>query len=368
MREVAENTCITRAAQRGDVLPMAAFSNEMTWSIVELRPQLYAMVTAMVGDGADTEDIIQETYARLRRLPPASFFGLLSPRSHVMTIARLAALDHLRKKRAPMEQGAMRLTTEDGSLANISDGVLNSQEELVPFVRAAERLPPRTREILVLHRIYGYDFDEIARRYTLARRTVECLLRRGLERMTGELARNESADATPEPARQLYEVAQQIAIPSSKIIVDVVPKIVVASAALAERLKREPQSLYDLAPRQFELLIAELLEDLGYRVEVTRASRDGGYDLLAYLETELGILLCLVQVKRYRRDRKVGVELVRALHGTLDDARANHAILITTSSFTKDAQEFQRRHQYQLALKDYADIERWIQQYKNRQN
>ena len=284
-----------------------------------------------------------------------------------MTIARLAALDHMRKKRALPEQESMRLATEDGSIANILGGEINAQQELVLLIRAAERLPARTRHILTLHKIYGYDFDEIARTYTLPRRTVERLHRRGLERI-GRLAGNDTADATRAPARQLYEVSQQIAVPSSEIIVDVAPKIVVASAALAERLKREPQSLYALAPRQFELLIAELLEDLGYRVEVTRASRDGGHDLLAYLETEIGTLLCLVETKKYRRDRKVGVELVRALYGTLEDAGANHAILITTSSFTRGAQEFQRRHQYQLALKDYADLERWIRQYKKRQN
>ena len=78
-----------------------------------------------------------------------------------------------------------------------------------------------------------------------------------------------------------------------------------SDAALAVRLKQEPRLVYQLAPPQFELLIAVLLEDLGYRVEVTPATPDGGKDLLAYLETELATLLCLVEAKRYRRDHKV---------------------------------------------------------------
>ena len=144
------------------------------------------------------------------------------------------------------------------------------------------------------------------------------------------------------------------------------PQILIASAALAQRLKREPQSVYNLAPRQFELLIAELLEDLGYRVEITPATRDGGKDLLAYLEPELGTLLCLVEAKRYGREHKVGVDIVRSLYGTVSDAQANQGMLITTSTFTQDAREFQRRHRYVLALKDYADLERWIRSYGKR--
>ncbi|MFL6604463.1 MAG: restriction endonuclease [Steroidobacteraceae bacterium] len=181
-----------------------------------------------------------------------------------------------------------------------------------------------------------------------------------------ERTHSPSASREASLVRELYQVSQQIAVTSNEIIVSAAPKIIIAGAALAERLKREPQSIHGLSPRQFELLVAELLEDLGYRVEITRATRDGGKDLLAYLVTELGTLLCLVEAKKYRRDRKVGVELVRSLYGALNDADANQAMLITTSSFSKDAKEFQHRHKYRIALRDYADLARWIAQYKTR--
>lgn len=114
------------------------------------------------------------------------------------------------------------------------------------------------------------------------------------------------------------------------------------------------------------MLIAELLEDLGYRVEITPATRDGGKDLLAYLETKLGTYLCLVEAKRYGRHNTVGVDLVRSLYGTVSDAQANKGMLITTSTFTKDARKFQRRHPYLLELKDYSDLEQWIRNYGKR--
>jgi len=105
---------------------------------------------------------------------------------------------------------------------------------------------------------------------------------------------------------------------------------------------------------------------MGWRVELTPATRDGGKDILAYLDTDVGEILCLVEAKKYRRDRNVGIDLVRTLYGTLCDYQANSAMLVTTSAFTPDAHEFRRRHQYQLSLKDYAHIVDWIHRYKSR--
>jgi HJR/Mrr/RecB family endonuclease len=239
---------------------------------------------------------------------------------------------------------------------------LNLRLQLLTLAMAD--VPPRTAHIFTLSRARRWSPDRIARRIGLSPQAVKRHLVKGLISVSRSLSRvKQEGDLS---ADELYDVSKQVVDPASKVIARVAPKIVVASAALADRLKREPQSVYDLAPRQFELLIAELLEDLGYRVELTRATRDGGKDLLAYLETDVGTLLCLIEAKKYRRDHKVGVELVRALYGTLTDAQANHAMLITTSSFTKDAHEFQRRHQYQLALRDYNDLERWIRQYGGR--
>ena len=118
--------------------------------------------------------------------------------------------------------------------------------------------------------------------------------------------------------------------------------------------------MFDLPPRKFEELVAEALSDLGYEVELTPATRDGGKDILAYMTTPHGRVLSLVEVKKYRQDRPVGIELVRSLFGTLIDADASSAMLVTTSSFSPDAHAFQRRHKYKLALRDYSNVVQWI--------
>jgi restriction system protein len=164
----------------------------------------------------------------------------------------------------------------------------------------------------------------------------------------------------------VYDLAQGLSIPKKELITEIKPSIILTNETLMERLRRQPQSVFELPPRKFEELVAELLSDLGYEVELTPITRDGGKDILAYMSTPHGRLLCLVEVKKYRQDRTVGVELVRQLYGTLIDANASSAMLVTSSSFSPDAQAFQRRHQYKLALRDYGNIVQWIRDYRKK--
>lgn len=168
----------------------------------------------------------------------------------------------------------------------------------------------------------------------------------------------ESVISTPD--KPLYKLENYILVPKKEIIPVVKPVIVSANNSLISTLKKQPKDIYRLSPRDFEKLLADLLKDMGWDVELTKQTRDGGADILAYLNTGVGRLLCLVEAKHYREDRKIGVDLVRTLYGTLCDAQANSAMMVTTSTFTSDAKTFQQKHKYQLSLKDYADIVEWI--------
>ncbi len=182
-----------------------------------------------------------------------------------------------------------------------------------------------------------------------------------------KLIQGENVDSilslTKEP---LYDIQNGILVPQKQFITAVKPIIVSANHNLIESLKKQPAHLQNLTPREFEVLLADLLNDMGWEVELTKQTRDGGADILAYLNTEVGRLLCLVEAKHYREDRKVGVDLVRTLYGTLCDAQANSAMLVTSSSFTSDAKTFQHKHQYQLTLREYADVVEWIMKFGNK--
>jgi restriction system protein len=154
----------------------------------------------------------------------------------------------------------------------------------------------------------------------------------------------------------------------SALITVAKPLIITANEAMVEALKKQPRDVFKLDPRQYEELIAELLDDMGYDVTLTPATRDGGKDILASIKTPCGEFLCLVDAKKYREDRKIGVSMVRTLYGTLADYQANSAMLVTTSTYSKDARVFQGRHRYQLSLQDYTDVAKWIQRYGTTQS
>jgi restriction system protein len=84
-------------------------------------------------------------------------------------------------------------------------------------------------------------------------------------------------------------------------------------------------------------------------------------DLLATLHTSFGSFLYLIECKRYRPDRPVGVRPVRELYGVLLRDRATAAALVTTSYFTEDATRFQRGIPYQLTLRNFGQLAAWIQ-------
>jgi restriction system protein len=162
----------------------------------------------------------------------------------------------------------------------------------------------------------------------------------------------------------IYQLKNEILVPQRQVITNVRPQLVRANEQLLERLKARPTDVHQIEPRKFEELVAELLDDMDFDVELTPPTRDGGRDVLAYVNTPIGRLLTLVEVKKYRPDRSVGIQLVKNLYGTLMDEQANSGMLVTTSDFSADARKFQQRHQWQLSLKNYTDLVQWIENYK----
>ncbi len=132
------------------------------------------------------------------------------------------------------------------------------------------------------------------------------------------------------------------------------------TAELMARLAREPQLLHALHPRRFEEVVAELFAQQGYEVTLTAASKDGGADLYVFDRRGVGSFLYLVECKKYRVDRPVGVGIVRQLFGVVQALNATAGIVATTSHFTRGAATFAGEFQYKLSLHDFAALKEWL--------
>lgn len=126
---------------------------------------------------------------------------------------------------------------------------------------------------------------------------------------------------------------------------------------------RYPEELYNLNPRTFEKLVARILSDFGYDIEITKATRDGGADIIAYIRTALASFLVRIECKKYAAEHKVGIDIVRSVIGVQELAGASKSIIVTTSYFTKDAYETARQIEHRLELKDYTDLKAWLARY-----
>ena len=136
--------------------------------------------------------------------------------------------------------------------------------------------------------------------------------------------------------------------------------VVDTNQILLEHLRAHPEDLYALEPRKFEELVAQILRDRGYHITLTPPSKDGGFDMFAARQDDLGSFLYLVECKRYTPPQKVGVSVVRALHGVVQQRQANAGIVVTSSFFTKGAREFQENAPHQMQLRDYLALQKWL--------
>jgi restriction system protein len=99
----------------------------------------------------------------------------------------------------------------------------------------------------------------------------------------------------------------------------------------------QSKNLIEMAPYEFEHLVAELFDKMGFRTQVTPPTRDGGIDVIAEdLRPIVGGEI-FIQVKRYTHT--VPIVEVRALD-SLVNKKAIKGILVTTSHFGPESYKF----------------------------
>jgi restriction system protein len=141
--------------------------------------------------------------------------------------------------------------------------------------------------------------------------------------------RNLGGQVSPQPA-ELIPVKPLIEF-------DMVDKRFVAEKDVLSELDKRP-NLMDLTPSEFEALVGNLFTRMGLETKLTRTSRDGGVDAVAFDTRPILGGKVVIQAKRY--SHTVGVSAVRDLYGTMMNEGANKGILVTTSSYGPDAYDF----------------------------
>lgn len=127
-------------------------------------------------------------------------------------------------------------------------------------------------------------------------------------------------------------------------------QIAAAVARDEQRLRGDLlRMLLDGPPAQFEQVVVDLMLALGYGSaeddagETLGRTGDGGVDGIIR-EDRLGLDLIYLQAKRYT-DSAISVDQIRSFTGALEDKGARKGVFITTSRFTRDAEDYVKRQQ-----------------------
>lgn len=159
------------------------------------------------------------------------------------------------------------------------------------------------------------------------------------------------------------------------------PRETIATEALTVRAERTPQEelerafqvihdslahdlkerLADCTPAFFEQLVVDVLMKMGYggfrpdSGKTIGGPGDGGIDGIIN-EDRLGLDTIYVQAKRW--EGSVGRPEVQKFAGALQGHRANKGVFITTSAFTKEAEDYVSRINNRIVLIDGAMLAR----------
>ena len=108
------------------------------------------------------------------------------------------------------------------------------------------------------------------------------------------------------------------------------------SASLHDRAAMAPETIRTLSWRDFEHLTAEMFRRQGFAVQENwQAGPDGGVDGVMHRGRDLYVVQC----KQWRA-RQVGVQIVRELYGVMAARGAAGGYVVTSGSFTREAQAF----------------------------
>ncbi|WP_445152211.1 sigma-70 family RNA polymerase sigma factor [Baekduia sp. Peel2402] len=241
------------------------------------------------------------------------------------------------------------------ALAGIRDGTgaPMSSETKTEIADAIAVLPEREKLVIALYYYENLALREIGEVLGVTESRISQIHRSALRSIAGRLGLFDS-DGRPRPA--LIAPDGQPLAEASRESREVQLRVQNISSELIATLARHPEGVYELNPRRFEELVAELYARRGFEVVLTPASNDGGADLLVAKHDVLGRSLHVVQCKRYAPGRKIGPAVVRELIGTVEHRRASTGVLLTTSFFTKGARRLEQDYEHRLTLHDFVAL------------
>lgn len=171
------------------VPPASAARDPARWFHDEIHAhdsQLKAYLRGSFPAVRDVEDVVQESYLRIWRARASR--PIESAKAFLFRVARNVAVDLLRRGRSsPIEpHGEVSDVPALDEVRGAADQP-TTEERIELLVTALERLPKRSREIVILCKLQGVSYRQAAERLGISEKTVAEHVYRGTQRLGEEL-------------------------------------------------------------------------------------------------------------------------------------------------------------------------------------
>jgi len=170
---------------------MAAFCRGDESAFVRLyerhaRP-LHGFLLRLLGEPTLAEDVLQTTFLSVvkgrGRYEPGT-----SVRAWLYTVAANAGRDALRRNKVRRETG---LSADGAPEGLVAEQAFGDPAAMRLIERALQGLSPDQREAVILHKVHGFSFEEIARMVGISATAAKVRAHRGYERLRALLGAQE---------------------------------------------------------------------------------------------------------------------------------------------------------------------------------
>lgn len=141
-------------------------------------------IRAQVGNAEEASDIVQEAFSRL--LGARAGYSLRNPAAFLNRIVRNLLIDRSRRNAARPPHVPLDLDT-DIAVSPDQGQALELNQMRQRYREIVDALPPRTRDVFLLHRVDELGYREIAERLDISVRTVEWHVAQAIYRIGKEL-------------------------------------------------------------------------------------------------------------------------------------------------------------------------------------
>ncbi|MFG1472850.1 sigma-70 family RNA polymerase sigma factor [Xanthobacter agilis] len=148
---------------------------------------LVRRVTRRLGNSAAASDVVQDTF--LRVYATSANAEIASPAAYLFRVADNLAIDHMRQEAARARVIAADPDQEDVPSREASpERALDYKQRLEVLNAAIAELPPKCREVFLLHKYDGLSHSEIGERLGITRSMVEKHVMKALAHFRDRLA------------------------------------------------------------------------------------------------------------------------------------------------------------------------------------